>query len=282
MILASSRFADQPINFRGDDSYQTVEIYGVDESTKGSWYTRSEESERVIRDPEDFAAIVYEGFEVSEDMVLVSNESRSRAVTNSDTRSTVSLKPEMVTNDGTVRIKIQGIENLLDARGAITGFAEGQVLSQPLASSTSVTHVLEDYATEGSYGEGELIFTFSNFGIVGNPDYDTTTDSDILVDDDYSYWSAKLDLEILLVDNATTLNFEIELDNDVLVDISGENSSIYIDIGDGGGVSDNTDFDPDTGITLPEVDKAGGSEGGFSATVDKWGDTVVTEIPITK
>lgn len=255
------------INFRGTDLFSTYEIYGADETTTSStWYSRSDD-ERVIRQPADFASITYESFEVTKEMVDATYEARKSATkSGSTTRSSLSLTPTMTTYDATIRINVVGIQNLSSARGVISGAAEGRVVSEDNPTAVRSTHVLESYTTIGSYGEGELIFTYSCFGLYSDEDGDTS----------YDHWEGNLYLEILLIDNKTIKSFDIDLDSSAIVDIDTGTTTIYIDI-------DNylDDNGEEQEVELPDVEPADPSDGGgFSADVEEWGDEVGVELPV--
>ena len=215
---------------------------------------------RVIRQPEPFAADNYEELVVNEQMIDYTAD-RSEAVGDIITTE-VPLTPKSLVYDMTLRIKIYGIHNLRSIQAALTGVAEGRVVSSEIPNSTNATHILVDWTQEGSYGEGYIKMPFTSFGLRSNPNSEVV---------DYEDWSGEVTLIVLLIDNST-MTFTLPMDSSNIAKSDGA-LSLSLEVG--------MSINPDEQVVLPDVEPEDPKDGGgFDATVEEWGDEEELEIPL--
>ncbi len=249
------------VALRGGDNYKTFEVCGVEETTRGAWFTSRSSESITISQPEYFAADTFEELLVEDGSSVIYSSSVIEDLSSTST-SEISLTPEMLVYDMTLRVKIYGIQNLRDIEAALTGVAEGRVISDPYPNSTKATHILVDWTQEGSYGEGEIEMPFTSFGLASDPDTDVI---------DYEDWTGDVELIVQLIDNST-MTFNLPMDSNCIIEADGS-LSLTLEIG--------MSADPDSQIVLPDVEPSDPEDsGGFDADVEDWGPEIGVEIPL--
>ncbi len=261
LVFNRSETEFSTIGFRGIEKLSTIEIYSLSDETKG-WYTKAD-NELVVLQPEKIATAIYRDFEVTAEMVTKSKAARSRGTTLTEGTTTIAVTPQLVNKTINVKIKVIGIHNLRSARATISGMAEGYWINEMVNNSTDVTYILESWSKEGSYGEGELYFNYTTFGLLSDPNNSTSG---------YEYWKGLLNLEVLLVDNKTVKKFDLPLDGSMVTENSAGDVDLTITLG----------FDPagPEPPLLPDVEPEDGSGSGFDAEINDWEDEVEIPIPI--
>ncbi len=264
------------IIFEGMDRYDTAQAEIV--HTKSNWaMVRSSDDGALAREPEDLAVSTYEGFEVTEDAIKEVADLRSKGYTKSGIAPYAKLEfsPRLVIKTTRVRIKVSGIDNHRSTRATLYGMASGYDFSSGKSLSDMTTHIMESWAVakynDGS-NMGELISSFASFGL---PEQITTTRGE----EQWADWAGRLDVDVLLVDNETIVSKSVPLNDKItLVEDEGNRADVSVDT--------NVDFDlaidwgysgkeGDEPLVLPDVEDAndpGDGGGGFSATLDGWGE----------
>lgn len=262
------------VSFSGMDSFETAEVSTVSSDSK---WAESKSGVGLVRDPEEIAAATYVGFVVSSEDVATKVEYDSGVATKSGESVTkyISVTPKVIIKNIVVRVRVSGIYNHQSTRATLYGLAGGYNFSQQTSHTTQATHVLEDWTKTvyDGYSEGELSITFTSFGL---PAQSTTTRS-------YEDWDGRLDIDILLVDNATITSETVYLNDKVTINSSDDDTKadISADINiDTGFTFDLDSTSDDKPIVLPDVEPVDGSSSGFSAEIDDWGDKVVIDVPI--
>ena len=262
------------IGFRETEHLDQFQVYAVKEP-QYKWYKVEEDKEEhVLHYPETFTLAVYRDFEVTDDMIektqqlrLMSQAQRRAA----HLRSTIVVTPKRVTMNATIDIRVKGIQNLLDARAAITNMAEGYEINKERWNATPATHLITDFTKTGSTGEGMITMKYTTWGLQGdvnNPAYTPTN---------YDYWTGHLKLEVMLIDGKTVMPFEFELDHTIIEVIKKED-------GEGSPIIelelhiDATFAGKEPPVVLPDVKPIPGG-GGFSVDVEEW-DSEIVDIPI--
>ncbi len=270
------------VAFRGLDKWETAEVYAVEQSSK-VWATTKAEA-AIVREPEVVAVATYTDVEIKEECIKKSTE-QFKLTGERIVAHTLDLKPKIVVKRTLVRVKVDGIQNLLSTRAVLTGMADGYNFSTQQSTGTYVSHTLESWSIKDfEYGEryGETNAYFMSFGL---PETTTTTRAS----DD---WSGSIYLQMLLVDNKTVIEHtadisnrttskeeegskaDDEVDTNVDVDVDVE-TSITVEVG--------FSLDPDdTMPVLPDVKPEGGSSSGLDATVEDWGDEESVDLPVKR
>lgn len=155
--------------------------------------------------------------------------------------------PENITKTIFVRIAVEGIQNFYGARASLSGLAEGYMLGHQRPSEKEATYLLDFWITHPDPEDpdkGYIIAQVNNFGL---PHGHKGRPQDNI-----------LEINILLKDNKTQLNYTFEVGH-------------QIEVADGWA-------DPDVSLDLkidkpfPDVEQSDQLDGGFDATVDGWGD----------
>lgn len=253
------------IAFRGD-TYEAFEAYARQVETRTDPQTRVV-TRVIIATPEELAADVAEGFEVTEYMLgnygteeyINSRNQRNgdigtksaggdtRAEETDPDRYVIRFTPLKLTTRVRVCAIVPGVNNIRSAVGLLDGVSEGVYLStgQPTPGTVTQQFTMGDIRyDEGSPFNGTLSGEFNVFGL------DRTTPH-------------RLTLKILLVDGVTV----VEQTFDVTArDVTEEDGTLtlYIEI---------------TSQRLPDVKPEGDPDSGFDATVDEWGDPIESVLP---
>ncbi len=246
------------LGFRGMDRFETAEVYALELDSK-TWYSKAGK-EKIAFEPEPFAVASYENFEVTEEMRDLQRSSLAGA-------PDLFLVPKMITGRCLVTVNVEGVYNLRSARGSITGMSEGMVMRSLSATESEVTHLLEDWqclANDENPVNGRLHTEYMTFGIPGMK----------LSKADETWENALLNLSVLLVDNATVLDYEFPVKDHITLSGDTGEMVLRIDI-------EKSPVNPDEApVILPDVKPADGSSGGFDADMDAWGDEVKVDVAV--
>lgn len=257
----------------GQDQYATLRV--VMKERACDWY-KPEAGERVAHEPEPFAVALTQGFEVTEAMLQASRVEGKIF--------SFACQPKIVTYPTKIAIHFKGLHNIKEGRGSIQNMADTYWITEQKTGTRGITHcftMADKTYDKGSTSDGILSGSFYSFGPAEVVTKATTANL--------------LKLSFLLVDNKTV----IKKTYDATVQIVAakpkpnetpkpENKQPAIEIGSGNPSSpskptdsDNPNDKEDLPIKLPDVKpEDSGSEGGFDASVDDWGDETEIEIPV--
>ncbi|WP_455591202.1 DUF5119 domain-containing protein [Bacteroides sp.] len=248
------------ISFRGD-TYDTFEACARQVETRTDPITRVT-TRVIVSTPEELAADVTEGYEITEAMLgnygtleyLNSRNTRQAGGGGSNTRAeetdleryVVRFTPLKLTQRVRVCAVVPGVNNVRSAVGTLDGVSEGIFFStgQPTPGTVTQQFVMGDIEyNEGSPFDGTLSGEFNVFGFERGVPH-------------------KLTLKILLVDGKTVVDQVFEV---LAKDVEEEDGTLtlYIEITSG---------------RLPDVKPEGDPDSGFDANVDEWGDPIESEI----
>jgi len=178
---------------------------------------------------------------------------------------TCKVIPERRVMTATIKVRVEGLQNIKTVSGYLTGMAGGMYLATGDATDNSVTHVIESWTFErdaGDYTKGYLVGTFSCFGL---PEQ-FMAQKDVLAANNGTV--NKLHVKMLLVDNKTVIDRTWNVSDRVVEDV--KNLAVELTVG----VNAAPDDKP---IDVPTVAPEGGSESGFDVTIKDWtkGEDVV-------
>ena len=241
------------LSFRGMERYETAEVYA--NPTTSRWYVTREESGRAVTDPEWVGVDQVEGAVVTQDMVNRTSEITLSQMNASQTRVDNSFligehKPLNIIYTITVKVHIEGIYNLRSARASLGGLAEGYFLGQNRASSSRVTHLLEEWSLDINPDDptkGTITAQITSFGLPYGHQGMAKENEFIL--------------SVLLVDNKTILDFPFDVGDKFKMNVE-EDVKLSLELS----------LELTLDESLPDVQPEGGSDGGFNATVDDWGE----------
>ena len=239
------------LSFRGD-CYRELEAYARHVETRMDPETRTT-TRVIVSSPEKLAVDVMEDFEVSEEMLGnydSSSHSLNRASDTSGTsgKFTLAFTPQRLTREVKVQVNVIGLNNIRKAAGILTGVAESVNLSTGKVSSEIVSQQFsldEITFTDGSPFNGTLTGYFNTFG------FETEV-------------PRELHLQALLVDGKTTVDETFDVTAHELEEAGGQ-LVLYIDV---------------TAPPIADVKPDGGSDSGFDADVEDWGDEEESELPL--
>ena len=237
------------LSFRGMDKYETSEVYA--NPTDSHWYvSRGEEDARVVTEPEWFGTDHIEDMVVTEEMVEKTGEMNlAQMQTGSRVDNSFLIgehRPQNIIYTITVKVHVDGIYNLRSARASLSGLAEGYLLGQGKRTANKVTQLLEEWKMTVNADDPTKGTIEAKIACFGLPDgHLGKADENELV------------LSLLLVDNKTILDFPFTVGDKF--EVCEENHRML-----------SLELVIDT--PLPDVKPEGGSDGGFSATVDDWGE----------
>ncbi|MFI3287076.1 MAG: DUF5119 domain-containing protein [Rikenellaceae bacterium] len=257
------------LTFSGMSTYEDAEVSAS--ATTSKWAVSRAESE-LVNNPSEFAAATYLGLEITEEMIDTVLYCQNNDVEwDYNLEVVVDVVPQLLIKTTRVKVGVLGFHNLYSTRATLFGMAAGYDFSQQMSHTAEVTHVLEGWSAIGSevYGEGDIYIYFPCFGL---PNQTTATR---IVEE----WDGIMDLEILLVDRSTIESHsfdlaeyttladptEVKADTDNVTDTTAT-ADIYVDI--------------PKSFTLPDVEPEEGTEGGFDATVEDWGEEVTVVVPL--
>lgn len=253
------------IGFRGTDRYETLEIFAREMEPK--WHIGQSEQGKTAHEPERLGIDLLEGFEVTREMVETS--AKRKAGSDVGQAASITLRPECVVSTATIRIRVNGIHNIRSVRGSMSGMAEGHLVAQGKKNGGKVTHLLEEWEIlhdKSDYTAGEVTVAFSTFGL---PDGHPATAGDADSADN------RLQVSFLLVDNKTVKDFMFDVSDRIQAEEDDE-LTLVVEVGTSAGGNRPEDLP----VEIENVKPEDGSEGGFDATVDGWGEREEIEIPI--
>lgn len=235
------------LSFRGLSNYNTAEVYANPATTR--WYTRVEGT-RVVTEPEWVGTDRLENMVVTPEMVhetwMELENSNSRNITRNGFLIGT-LVPKNIIYTIYVKVHVKGIHNLRSARASLDGLAEGYFLGRGRTSAEKVVQLMEEWSITQDQLDPTQGYIESKITCFGLPEGHANLPEDNL-----------FELQTLLVDNKTILKFPFQVGDKFKKNISEEvQLTLYLDL-----VLDET---------LPDVEPAGGSSGGFSADVEDWG-----------
>lgn len=264
---STSEFAS--LSFTGMDSYESAEVIASEASSK---WAESKADSKLVNNPSELAAATRLNLEITEQMIdTVLYYQNNKVDYDRDVEIEVDVEPQVVIKTTRVKVGVLGYHNLYSTRATLYGMAAGYNFSNQKSHSQKVTHILEGWSGIGSevYGEGDIFIYFPCFGM---PNHTTQTRS---VDG----WDGHMDLDMLLVDKTTIESHSFDLaefttiadttqvksDANNKIDTTAT-ADIYVTIG--------------KSFTLKDVKPVDGTEGGFDAVVDEWGDEVDVVVPM--
>ncbi len=247
IVLFNQDVSDyESVGFRYMDSYSTFEIYVS--TTVSSWAMARTDGGLVV-DPAELAFSTIEGVVVTEEQTNTSIE-MYHETGERNLIATYDVAPAKVVKSTGIRIAIDGFIYLRSVKATISGMSEGYGIESQLSLEGTVTHILESWtATQLSEEDntGEITTSHNSFGL---PKDVTLT----RVDDD---WEGSLYINVLLRDNATTIEKTYPLNSSNFVANEDGGYDLYINL------------DGEDTLVLPEVEPEG-SEGVFDADLGVW------------
>ncbi|MFR9592891.1 MAG: DUF5119 domain-containing protein, partial [Rikenellaceae bacterium] len=106
------------VEFRGLDKWETAEVYAAEQTSTASWTASKSDDALVVREPEDVAVATYLDVEICEDCINKSTE-QYKLTGERIVIATLDLKPKVVVKRTLVRVKVDGISNLLSTRAVL-------------------------------------------------------------------------------------------------------------------------------------------------------------------
>lgn len=250
LIFNRSFYDFSHIAFRGNERYDLLEAYANQIETRMDESTRTQ-TRVIVNSPDGLAVDVVEGFEVTEDMLGNYNDAADGRTTPSglSDRFTLRLSPRKLTREMIATFHVEGLNNIRSVTCRLDGVAESVFLSTGKLSEHTVTQEFHPATLEYSPGspfDGMLTGKFDVFGF----------DSSL---------PHHLRLEALLADGKTT--YTEDFDHVTVTEKDNGEGVIILHI-------------EVTTKKIPDVKPEGGSDSGFDADVDGWGDDVNTDVPI--
>lgn len=242
------------------DDYDNARVFAA--TTTSRWYMVKSEEEVIAQEPQWFGFDLSEPVEVTQQMVDEHYErfylkgSGNESDENAPVLTT--LTPSNIVYNITVTVNNIGqIYNLSDVRASISRMARGYYLTKGYRSSDIATYILEDWEiTRSDYDPsiGSATTLFRCFGLPYG--HDAEPSDNILL------------LQVLLVDLETIVEIPVQVGHLFRVPQNIAPNELHLEL--------NVDLNYD----LPDVPPAEGGDGGFSATVDDWGDEIEHEIDL--
>ena len=237
------------IGFRGLDAVETAEAYAIPIQTP-QWYSGSDYATK-----DAYTAGFLEWLAV--DTIMTEHVEK---YSDGNTRVVGTLYPRNIIYTLHIAIHSENIGNLISARGAISGFADGRVFANdaPNDNSVTVTHLIEAddwtrYRTDSNNDTGMVEADIQCFGLpsnhIGSADENT------------------LEFQAILADGETILKYIIPVghlisEGDSPPGKRGDNLDLYLDLW----------LDP----SLPP---GGNGEWGTDVMVDDWNKEPDVDIP---
>lgn len=258
VVLFNRSFSDfGNIAFRGNENLETIEAYAkqmesrVDEAARAPY-------EVITGSPEVLASDVIADFEVTEDMLgnyTGVMRGKSRASTGEPEVYALNFTPRPLIQKVEVTLHVQGLNNIRSAACQLDGvngsvfLADGRLSDKTVIQQFDLTNI---EFTNGSPFDGVMTTTFNLFGI----------DTDLL---------HRLDFTVLLVDGKTIHAESFENIKVTREEISTANAQVDVTVR----------LRIEVNLSrVPDVKPEGGSEGGFDAGVDDWGEEEKKNVPI--
>lgn len=245
VVLFNRSFDDfSAIDFRGTGSFPTLEAYAKKTESRA-------ESEIIVSSPEKLAVAVMQGFEVTEDMLgnnyAPASSWKRESVTG---ECCLNFIPRELTRTIKVKINVDGLNNVKEATCHLSGVPISVFLSDGHCSKQEVTQefpVGNPVFEENSYTRGTLTGEISVFGFDEAAEHGMKTD-------------------FLLVDGKTEINRTFD---EVHISSEADEAGVIV-----------LHIEATTPDPLPDVKPEDGSDSGFDADVDPWGDEESAEFPL--
>lgn len=223
------------------------------ESKLFSWLGRGDSIGRTVYEPEEIVVGRTDNFQVRliEDYYMIPGADTLAYV------DSVMVRSRRMVKTGTVKVRVNGIQNVRSVRAYLTGMAGGDYLSTRSSTDTLATHVMESWSLQRDAADYTRGYVATNFQCFGLPP-STGTKSGRQAS------SNKLHIEFLLVDNKTRLSYQFNVGGMIIDNDDNLTVNLVID---------------DSDISLPDVKPEGGSSSGFDATLEDWQDGEDVIIP---
>lgn len=239
--------------FSNMEDWQKAQVTTGPAPTK--WYTTRNEDEKTAHEPEWFGTSSREGAILTYEMIQQWGQAYGLASKAPDAINLDNHDVKNVIYTIEIHVLIKNVYNLKSVRGAITGMAEGYNFSGSRTLGSKVTHLLEEWKLEIDKTDptrGTIKKAFQSFGLpAGHSDQPEEN---------------MLNLSVLLVDNKTQLDFPFEVGHLWQENADGRDLKLTLNL--------------ELKDPLPDVKPVGGSEGGFDATVEDWGEEIEVVVPV--
>jgi hypothetical protein len=245
-VMGYSKHEYGTIDFLEDESGTIIGLQA--KPTTSTWYT-PDDDEVIALFPEEFAFDRQTNIPVDDPYADDDDDddnSTARTLTYGDEILIATLYPVNIIYTVDVNVRVKGFKNLRSCAGVLQGLTSTLNFTTLHGGESTVTHLLETWSFAYDSKEDDSgILTASvsclglPYGCVHNPEDNT------------------LKLNILLVDNKTTLSYTIPV------------GDTYKELG-----TRHFSFNVDDTILLPEVESSNQSTGsaGFDVTVDDWNE----------
>ena len=239
------------LNFRQMENYNQAEVVSANQESR--WYEGRSNGGRVVTQPEWIAAHREEGTMITQEMVEGMRMNGKHRSGEGSEYVLSSLEPQNIVYTVHVRVYIKGVYNLRSARAALDGMAEGYRFASALPSSVSATYLMEEWELTVDKADPTRGYIETNLYCFGLPDgHRGTSDEN------------QLTLSVLLVDNKTILNFPFMVGDKFKNGNTGDRLSLYLEV--------------ELDEPLPDVKPEGGSDSGFDAVVEDWGEEIEHDV----
>lgn len=250
-VMVFNRTADEfgTMSFAGLNKMGTARC--ILESKLFSWLGRNDTLGRTVYEPEEIVVGRTDHFQVRliEDYYMIPGADTLAYV------DSVMVRSLRMVKTGTVKVRVNGIQNVRSVRAYLTGMAGGAYLSTRSSTDTLATHVLENWTLDRESGDYTKGYVSSEFQCLGLP---PSFKNNQLPQNN------KLHIDFLLVDNKTLLSYQFNV-GDLIVE---KDSDLTVKLIING-----------SAITLPDVKPEGSSSSGFNVTLDDWGESQDVFIP---
>lgn len=239
------------IKFRNMDKFTTAEAYASNVLTQYSMTKSAEEP--VVADPEHLGIAIIRDFEVTQEMLEAYWYQRDMGLQIEE--NILKVSPEDRVYSLEVKIHALGVQYVRSVNASLTGLAEGYMIHSEKPSTHRVSHLITNWQkvtpSVNNPDEGYLRGTCLCFGL---PSYHTAeADQNIL------------SLSVLLVDNATVLDYVFQIGNRFRLEQLNYNPRLRLELGKPGtDHSEDTEYNnPNEPIIFPEVKPEGTTDGGL-------------------
>lgn len=175
---------------------------------------------------------------------------------------TVKVVPQRMLYEANFNVMVNGIQNVKSVRAYVTGMAGGEYLATRASNELLATHVLENWTVERraeDYTKGYLKTTFNCFGLP------VQYKNNKLPENEYLY------LQVRLIDGQTIITKGYNI-GDLIMQYDDE---LEVDL-----IIGLRTRPGDEPLDLPDVKPEGGSESGFDANLEDWGEYQDVIIPM--
>ena len=228
------------LNFRGLDSYNDLEIYGVKSPFNKNW----NKDLTYYEEPNFFAVDTLVGLEVTEDMTGYFSKNNGLVAAED-----IYFAPPLVTYTMKINIVMQGVQYMRSVRATISNLGSNYFLADGSRSEGNASHQLQAWKLtidEADKTKGVLSTSLQTFGLSDIDDEFNMFNIFIqLRDKDHTEVRKSFVLDDLIVEDDLTLTLDATLDY---------------------------------GESLPEIEIEDG--GGFDAEIGGWDDDVIEDIEI--